>query len=85
MILSFELPFALVPLLKFTSSKVKMGIYANSIAVKDLFGFLSYCCYVVIHSTQETVLISSEICMAETIYAILMTKKYMIENFTDTS
>lgn len=33
MILSFELPFALVPLLKFTSSKVKMGIYANSIAI----------------------------------------------------
>uniref|UniRef100_A0A2P2NRL2 Uncharacterized protein n=1 Tax=Rhizophora mucronata TaxID=61149 RepID=A0A2P2NRL2_RHIMU len=30
MILSFELPFALIPLLKFTSSKTKMGIYANS-------------------------------------------------------
>eukprot|EP01018_Ginkgo_biloba_P031185 Gb_39414 [translate_table: standard] len=30
MILSFELPFALVPLLKFTSSKTKMGPYANS-------------------------------------------------------
>lgn len=30
MILSFELPFALVPLLKFTSSETKMGSYANS-------------------------------------------------------
>ncbi|KAL9265035.1 Metal transporter Nramp6-like protein [Drosera capensis] len=31
MILSFELPFALIPLLKFTSSKAKMGDHANSI------------------------------------------------------
>ncbi|CAL0321974.1 unnamed protein product [Lupinus luteus] len=31
MILSFELPFALVPLLKFTSSKTKMGTHVNSI------------------------------------------------------
>ncbi|RLM54850.1 metal transporter Nramp3 isoform X2 [Panicum miliaceum] len=31
MILSFELPFALVPLLKFTSSKTKMGQYTNSV------------------------------------------------------
>ncbi|CAA7408931.1 unnamed protein product [Spirodela intermedia] len=30
MILSFELPFALVPLLKFTSSSTKMGQHANS-------------------------------------------------------
>ncbi|KAH7387129.1 hypothetical protein KP509_16G007000 [Ceratopteris richardii] len=30
MILSFELPFAMVPLLKFTSSSVKMGRHANS-------------------------------------------------------
>ncbi|KAL4200569.1 hypothetical protein AMTRI_Chr02g211830 [Amborella trichopoda] len=30
MILSFELPFALIPLLKFTSSNIKMGPYANS-------------------------------------------------------
>ncbi|KAM3214011.1 hypothetical protein ACQJBY_066436 [Aegilops geniculata] len=30
MILSFELPFALVPLLKFTSSKTKMGPHTNS-------------------------------------------------------
>ncbi|XP_057968529.1 metal transporter Nramp1-like [Malania oleifera] len=33
MILSFELPFALIPLLKFTSSKKKMGPYANSTMV----------------------------------------------------
>ncbi|XP_057514829.1 metal transporter Nramp1-like [Actinidia eriantha] len=33
MILSFELPFALIPLLKFTSSKTKMGTYANSMAI----------------------------------------------------
>ncbi|KAL2462172.1 Metal transporter Nramp6 [Abeliophyllum distichum] len=33
MILSFELPFALIPLLKFTSSKTKMGLYANSCLV----------------------------------------------------
>lgn len=33
MILSFELPFALVPLLKFTSSNTKMGQYKNSIIV----------------------------------------------------
>ncbi|KAH9288328.1 hypothetical protein KI387_032445, partial [Taxus chinensis] len=33
MILSFELPFALIPLLKFTSSKTKMGLYANSLPV----------------------------------------------------
>lgn len=30
MILSFELPFALIPLLKFTSCKIKMGAYVNS-------------------------------------------------------
>ncbi|CAA2988723.1 metal transporter Nramp6-like [Olea europaea subsp. europaea] len=33
MILSFELPFALIPLLKFTSSKTKMGLYVNSYLV----------------------------------------------------
>ncbi|KAM7471632.1 hypothetical protein LguiA_009815 [Lonicera macranthoides] len=33
MILSFELPFALIPLLKFTSSKAKMGSYANSTVI----------------------------------------------------
>lgn len=43
MILSFELPFALIPLLKFTSSKTKMGLYANSIALSAttwMIGFL---------------------------------------------
>ncbi|KAL3343277.1 hypothetical protein AABB24_027035 [Solanum stoloniferum] len=33
MILSFELPFALIPLLKFTSSKTKMGSHVNPVAV----------------------------------------------------
>lgn len=33
MILSFELPFALIPLLKFSSSKTKMGPHKNSIYV----------------------------------------------------
>ncbi|KAH6781822.1 NRAMP metal ion transporter 6 [Perilla frutescens var. hirtella] len=33
MILSFELPFALIPLLKFTSCKTKMGLYANSFSI----------------------------------------------------
>ncbi|KAL6563074.1 Metal transporter nramp1 [Orobanche hederae] len=33
MILSFELPFTLIPLLKFTSCKTKMGLHANSIAI----------------------------------------------------
>ncbi|XP_044479604.1 metal transporter Nramp6-like isoform X2 [Mangifera indica] len=36
MILSFELPFALVPLLKFTSSKVKMGAYTNSLMISSI-------------------------------------------------
>ncbi|CAN1756396.1 Metal transporter Nramp6 [Linum perenne] len=36
MILSFELPFALIPLLKFTSSKTKMGQYANSKIISAL-------------------------------------------------
>nr|BBF98065.1 natural resistance associated macrophage protein 1 [Crotalaria juncea] len=43
MILSFELPFALIPLLKFTSSKTKMGIHVNSItlsAITWIIGFL---------------------------------------------
>ncbi|XP_011034541.1 PREDICTED: metal transporter Nramp6-like [Populus euphratica] len=43
MILSFELPFALIPLLKFTSSKTKMGIYANSTTISCItwvIGFL---------------------------------------------
>ncbi|WOL18831.1 metal transporter Nramp3 [Canna indica] len=41
MILSFELPFALVPLLKFTSSKTKMGSYANSIAIASITWIIS--------------------------------------------
>jgi natural resistance-associated macrophage protein len=32
MILSFELPFALIPLMKFTSSKTKMGPHKSSVA-----------------------------------------------------
>jgi len=36
MILSFELPFALLPLLKFTSNNVKMGPHANSKKVAAL-------------------------------------------------
>ncbi|XP_021906484.1 metal transporter Nramp6-like [Carica papaya] len=36
MILSFELPFALIPLLKFTSSKTKMGTYANSTMISAI-------------------------------------------------
>lgn len=36
MILSFELPFALVPLLKFTSSKTKMGQHTNSRCISVL-------------------------------------------------
>ncbi|KAK6263772.1 hypothetical protein QUC31_011905 [Theobroma cacao] len=36
MILSFELPFALIPLLKFTSSETKMGEHANSTAVSAI-------------------------------------------------
>lgn len=36
MILSFELPFALIPLLKFTSCKNKMGTHVNSIAITTI-------------------------------------------------
>ncbi|GAB2269543.1 Metal transporter Nramp6 [Dionaea muscipula] len=36
MILSFELPFALIPLLKFTSSKAKMGSHANSVLISGI-------------------------------------------------
>lgn len=36
MILSFALPFALIPLLKFTSCKTKMGTHANSTAISAL-------------------------------------------------
>ncbi|XP_010926919.1 metal transporter Nramp3 isoform X1 [Elaeis guineensis] len=41
MILSFELPFALVPLLKFTSSKTKMGSYSNSIIISSITWIIS--------------------------------------------
>lgn len=34
MILSFELPFALVPLLRFTSSEAKMGLHKNPTVVR---------------------------------------------------
>ncbi|RZC06984.1 Metal transporter Nramp5 isoform C [Glycine soja] len=37
MILSFELPFALIPLLKFSSSSTKMGPHKNSIIVSCIF------------------------------------------------
>ncbi|XP_050292113.1 metal transporter Nramp5-like isoform X1 [Quercus robur] len=43
MVLSFELPFALVPLLKFTSSEAKMGPHKNSITVR-LVSWLLGCC-----------------------------------------
>ncbi|KAM0008550.1 putative NRAMP family protein [Helianthus debilis subsp. tardiflorus] len=33
MILSFELPFALIPLLKFSSTTIKMGPYKNSMII----------------------------------------------------
>ncbi|XP_050230689.1 metal transporter Nramp1-like [Mercurialis annua] len=36
MILSFELPFALIPLLKFTSCKTKMGAHANSVVISAI-------------------------------------------------
>ncbi|KAJ6802098.1 metal transporter Nramp3-like isoform X1 [Iris pallida] len=41
MILSFVLPFALVPLLKFTSSKTKMGSHVNSITISVLTWIIS--------------------------------------------
>lgn len=37
-ILSFQLPFALIPLIKFTSSEIKMGEFANSRAASVLLG-----------------------------------------------
>ena len=37
MILSFELPFALIPLLKFSSSNTKMGPHKNSIYVREFY------------------------------------------------
>ncbi|XWS23706.1 hypothetical protein CRYUN_Cryun28dG0038100 [Craigia yunnanensis] len=41
MILSFELPFALIPLLKFSSSSTKMGPYKNSIFIIVISWILS--------------------------------------------
>ncbi|KAJ9670278.1 hypothetical protein PVL29_026680 [Vitis rotundifolia] len=43
MILSFELPFALIPLLRFTSSKAKMGDHKSSIMVTLLSWLLGFC------------------------------------------
>ncbi|XP_052188688.1 metal transporter Nramp1-like isoform X2 [Diospyros lotus] len=48
MILSFELPFALVPLLRFTSSEAKMGRHKNSIPV-ILISWLSGFCSITIN------------------------------------
>lgn len=42
MILSFELPFALVPLLKFSSSNAKMGPHKNSIYVSSQHCFVLF-------------------------------------------
>ncbi|XP_062154114.1 metal transporter Nramp1-like [Alnus glutinosa] len=42
MILSFELPFALIPLLKFTSSKTKMGMYGNSKMISAVTWFIGF-------------------------------------------
>ncbi|RDY02369.1 Metal transporter Nramp6, partial [Mucuna pruriens] len=41
MILSFELPFALIPLLKFTSSKTKMGEHVNSVTISVVTWIIS--------------------------------------------
>ncbi|XP_027178535.1 metal transporter Nramp5-like isoform X1 [Coffea eugenioides] len=43
MILSFELPFALIPLLKFTGSAAKMGLHKNSIVVSLCTWLLGLC------------------------------------------
>ncbi|XP_077231262.1 metal transporter Nramp7.2-like isoform X3 [Tasmannia lanceolata] len=43
MILSFALPFALIPLLKFTSSKNKMGHQKNSLPVTLISWALGFC------------------------------------------
>ncbi|XXG60695.1 hypothetical protein AAC387_Pa04g2536 [Persea americana] len=43
MILSFELPFALIPLLKFSSSKTKMGPHKNSIYIIVISWILGLC------------------------------------------
>ncbi|XP_058179637.1 metal transporter Nramp7.2-like isoform X1 [Rhododendron vialii] len=43
MVLSFELPFALVPLLRFTSSEAKMGPHKSSVLVTFTSWFLGFC------------------------------------------
>ncbi|XP_058090802.1 metal transporter Nramp7.2-like isoform X2 [Magnolia sinica] len=43
MILSFELPFALIPLLKFTSSRAKMGDHSNSMPVTAISWAMGFC------------------------------------------
>lgn len=43
MILSFELPFALIPLLKFTSSKSKMGHHTSLLPVTAVSSILGLC------------------------------------------
>ncbi|KAK1321756.1 Metal transporter Nramp1 [Acorus calamus] len=48
MILAFELPFALIPLLKFTSSSTKMGQHKNSVPV-TMISWLLGCCLIVIN------------------------------------
>ncbi|OMO74194.1 Natural resistance-associated macrophage protein [Corchorus olitorius] len=68
MILSFELPFALIPLLKFTSSKTKMGIHVNSLVVSaitwiigslimgiNIYYLMTSFIHVLIHSHWKTV------------------------------
>lgn len=42
-ILSFQLPFTLIPLLKFTSSEIKMGPHKNSIGIMVLSWSLGWC------------------------------------------
>jgi Mn2+/Fe2+ NRAMP family transporter len=50
MILSFELPFSLIPLLKFSSSGNKMGENKNSIYVsEEVVGFGSDMFWFIIH------------------------------------
>ncbi|XP_026381036.1 metal transporter Nramp5-like [Papaver somniferum] len=43
MILSFELPFALIPLLKFSSSTMKMGPHKNSLYIIVISWILGFC------------------------------------------
>lgn len=47
MILSFELPFALIPLLKFSSSSSKMGPHKNSIYVSIHYSICPPSCLLV--------------------------------------